>query len=106
MLIAECILALQNSLGNGVLGQCLVEMISIGGSTEVGTAPAAAADHCRCRERGPCARSGKVAATLLRPRSAAHCINRSFSTNLPGLAEPALFPFFQLAVAIATTGGC
>ena len=57
-------------------------------------------------ERGSCARSGKVAATLLRPRSAAHCINRSFSTNLPGLAEPALFPFFQLAVAIATTGGC
>ena len=26
-------------------------MISIGGSAEVGTAPAAA-DHCRCRERG------------------------------------------------------
>ena len=57
MLIAECILALQNSLGNGVLGQCLVEMISIGGSTEVGTAPAAAAaaaDHWRCRERIVC----------------------------------------------------
>ena len=79
MLMAECILALQNSLGNGVLGQCLVEMISIGGSTEVGTAPAAAAaaaghrgcrgggggegapppaaaaaDHWRCRERIVC----------------------------------------------------
>ena len=66
-------------LGDG--RQWLVEMISIGGSTEVGTAAAPAADHCRrCRERGPCA-SGKVAGTLLRPRSTAHCINPSFWTR-------------------------
>ena len=49
-------------LGDGL--QWLVELISIGGSTEVGTAAAApaaaAADHCRCcRERGPCALLGQ-----------------------------------------------
>ena len=78
-------------------------MISIGGSTEVGTAAAPAADHCRrCRER--CA-SGKVAGTLLRPRSTAHCIKQSFWTDLPSLVVVgAVFPLVDLAMAM--TGGC
>ena len=73
-------------------------MISIGGSTEVLLLlPTTAA----AEREGPCARSSKVAATLLRPRSTAHCIKQSFWTDLPSLVVVgAVFPLVDLAMAM------
>ena len=82
--------------------QWLVEMISIGGSTEVGTAAAApaaaAADQCRCcRERGPCALLARARSP---PYSGPHPLLIALT---PLFTQTCPVPLLELAVASAAS---